>query len=142
MAGYEEGVRYVAAACGDVVSFLLRSDGIVNVSGSTWLGEDTITSPVGFTAVAAGLHHVVLLRCDGMVETYDPSHGDYFGVLGGNGPPGGIGGVVERPRWSCICIWNSYSSARTSKRDVLCKSTCLCEHLGTATECISDKVKE
>ena len=97
VAGYEEGVRYVAAACGDVVSFLLRSDGIVNVSGSTWLGEDTITSPVGFTAVAAGLHHVVLLRCDGMVETYDPSHGDYFGVLGGNGPPGGIGGVVERP---------------------------------------------
>ena len=97
VAGYEEGVRYVAAACGDVVSFLLRSDGIVNVSGSTWLGEDTITSPVGFTAVAAGLHHVVLLRCDGMVETYDPSYGDYFGVLGGNGPPGGIGGVVERP---------------------------------------------
>ena len=90
-------MRYVAAVCGDSVSFLLRSDGIVSVAGSTWRGEDTITSPVGFTAVAAGLHHVVLLRRGGMVETYDPCVGDYWGVVGGKGPPGGINGVAEIP---------------------------------------------
>ena len=56
---------------------------------------NTITSSVGYKAVAAGLHHVVLLRRDGRAETYDPSVGNYFGTLGGSGPVGGIGGEVE-----------------------------------------------
>ena len=89
--GYSDGVYYIAAACGQSLSFLLRSDGQVSVAG-LWTGPSMILCSGGFSAVTAGHHHVVLLRCDGRVEIYDPAIGDYSGALGGLA---GIGGEVE-----------------------------------------------
>ena len=93
--GYANGVRYIAAACGDELSFLVCSDGTARVSGNSWPLSHIMMTPVGYATVAAGLQHVVLLRRDGRVETYDPFAGDYYGTLGGSGPVDGTGGEVE-----------------------------------------------
>ena len=60
--GYADGVRYIGVACGDDLSFLVCSDGSVRVSGNSWPLTHTMMTPVGYAAVAAGTHHVVLLR--------------------------------------------------------------------------------
>ena len=95
--GYADGVRYVAAACGEHLSLLVCSHGMVRVSCNSWcwVAEFMGWSSVGYAAVAAGPHHVVLLRHDGRVEIYDPDCRGYFGVLGRNGPAGSVGGEVE-----------------------------------------------
>lgn len=87
------GIVYHCVACGQAFTALLRSDGKVFLTdgarGFLLLeAEDDLAS---YTSIASGWYHLVMLRSDGQVETYDPDFwGTYWGCCGVPPLPAGL----------------------------------------------------